>query len=473
MRVFAPFNVMLVSLLVLSLVPSMGRAQDTVIAMPSTWARNSGDAILAQELDVALRRAAAEQSSWVLSSLDIPLVELIRACNGEMVQAAIPCLIQMVGARDPAAATGYVVFAVLVRRGEGDAAQLVLTLRLFDVATSMTHSIEVPVERIVPLVERNRLASEWVTRLARLVEPEPVAPVIAVAATGTNRVVTVLGIESVEGDDSLAADLTASLRVQARDVSGWSVSPSVITLAQFMPANGCDPPTPECLRTAAVNPDSGATGDIIIFGRLRRNEGGGSIVMHLELALFDATAGRITHRMGREMTVEEIMTSGTRSTIAEMAIAELTSDVVQSEEVMAPVGNPHKALEIGGGIMIGAGAVSAVLAIVFGALAVDANGDARFQAYRFSWDATRVSDVCDMATNDSSVEGRYASGRCSTAATYEILNPLFWGLAGGLAAAGALMLWHPFSSDTDDSPSLSLLPSFGPNGGGLSATARF
>jgi hypothetical protein len=38
--------------------------------------------------------------------------------------------------------------------------------------------------------------------------------------------------------------------------------------------------------------------------------------------------------------------------------------------------------------------------------------------------------------------------------------------------AGVFMLWHPLSSDTE-SPSLTLLPSFGPNGGGLSAMARF
>ncbi len=468
----ARFIITLVSLLVLSLVPSVGRAQDTVIAIPSVWAYNGGDGVLAQELDAALRRATAEQPAWVLSDFNIPLTELIRACNGESVRSSTSCLVQMVGARDPAAATGYVIFAILTRRGEGDTAELVLTIRLFDVATSITHQIEVPVQRIVSLEERNRLAAEWVAHLARLVAPAPVAPVIPVAATGENRVVTILGLETADGDDSLAADLTASLRVQAREVSGWSVSSSVITLAQFMPANSCDSPTPECLRTAAVNPGSGATGDIIIFGRLRRIGEGESMRIHLELALFDATAGRITHRASRDMTVENIMTSATRSTIAEESIVQLTSDAVLSEETPVP-GNPHRALEIGGGIMIGVGAVSAVLAVVFGAMAVDANGDARFTAYRESWDATRVPDVCVMASSDTSAEGHYAVSRCSAASTYELLTPVFWGLAGGLVTAGVFMLWHPTLSSDTESPSLTLLPSFGPNGGGLSATARF
>ncbi len=466
------FIITLVSLLVLSLAPSVGRAQDTVIAIPSVWAFNSGDAILAQELDTALRRAAAEQPAWVLSDFNIPLTELIRACNGESVRTSTSCLVQMVGARDPAAATGYVIFAILDRRGEGDTAQLVLSIRLFDVATSITHQIEVPVERIVPLAERNRLTAEWVAHLARLVAPAPVAPVIPVAATGENRIVTLLGLETADGDDNLALVLTKSLRTYASEVHGWSLSSPEINLGMFMATNHCDSPTPECLRAAAVNPDSGATGDIIIFGRLRRIGEGEAMRMHLELALFDATAGRITHRVSRDMTVENIMTSATRSTIAEESITQLTSDAVLSEETPVP-GNPHRALEIGGGIMIGVGAVSAVLAVVFGAMAVDANGDARFTAYRESWDATLVPDVCAVATNDPSAEGRYADGRCSDAATYELLTPVFWGLAGGLVTAGVFMLWHPTLSSDTESPSLTLLPSFGPNGGGLSATARF
>lgn len=468
----ARFIITLVSLIVLSLVPSVGRAQDTVIAMPSIWTRNGGDGILAQELDTALRHAAAEQPAWILSDFNIPLTELIRACNGESIRSSTSCLVQMVGARDPAAATGYVIFAVLERRGEGDTAELVLTIRLSDVVTSITHQIEVPVQRIVSLEERNRLAAEWVAHLARLVAPAPVAPVIPVAATGENRVVTILGLEAADGDHDLAVVLTRSLRTHARDVQGWSIAPGEIDLAQFVPANRCASPTLDCLRTAAVNPGSGATGDIIIFGRLRRIGEGESMVMHLELALFDATAGRITRRASRDMTVENIMTSATRSTIAEESIAQLTSDAAPSEETPVP-GNPHRALEIGGGIMVGVGAVSAVLAIVFGAMAVDANGDARFTAYRESWDATRVPDVCAMASNDPSAEGRYADGRCNDAATYELLTPVFWGLAGGLVTAGIFMLWHPTLSSDTESPSLTLLPSFGPNGGGLSALARF
>jgi hypothetical protein len=466
------FIITLVSLLVLSLVPSVGRAQDTVVAMPIVLANDVADRILAQELDTTLRRAAAEQPGWVLSNFDIPLVEIIRACNGEVVAPPVQCLIRMVAARDPVAATGYVIFAILARRGEGDAARLILTIRLFNVATSLTHQIEVPVERIVSLAERNRLADDWMARLARLVEPAPVAPVIPVAATGENRIVTILGLETADGDDNLALVLTRSLRTHARNVQGWSVSPSAMLLAQFMPANNCDSPTPECLRTAAVNPGSGATGDIIIFGRLRRIGEGASMVMHLELALFDATAGRITHRVSRDMTVENIMTSATRSTIAEESITQLTSDAALSEETPVP-GNPHRALEIGGGIMIGVGAVSAVLAVVFGEMVVGIDNDARFEAYRDSWDAARVPDVCVAATNDPSAEGRYAVSRCSAASTYELLTPVFWGLAGGLVTAGVFMLWHPTLSSDTESPSLTLLPSFGPNGGGLSATARF
>ncbi len=476
-----------VTLFVLALIPTVGRAQDTVISMPSVLPiAGAADEVLAQELDTALRQAIRARPGWVMSSLDIRFTELIRACNGEVETPSDTCLIGMMAARDPVALSGYVIFAGLGRRGEADAAQMYLTMTLINVETRLREGlIEVEVERIISLEERNRLATDWVRRLARLVEPEPVPPVIPLAASGVGRVVTILGIDSVEGDDSFAYALTGALRTQARTVPDWAVSDREIVLTQLALAHDCEPVTLDCLRAWSVDPDSGANGDIIIYGRLRRAGEGTSLHLHLELALFDATAGRITHRVSRDMTVEEVMAPTLRTAIATEIVTVLTGaenamdespiEETEVEEIPVATGNPHEGLEIGGIAMMGLGAASVVLASVFGGLIMSANDDARFNAYRSTWDGTRVSDICTVAASDMSADGQYVAGRCNEAATYEILTPLLWILAGSFATTGMFMLTHPglHAPSESERPTVSLTPSFGPTGGSLAATVHF
>jgi hypothetical protein len=181
------------------------------------------------------------------------------------------------------------------------------------------------------------------------------------------------------------------------------------------------------------------------------------------------------------------MTSPARTVIATEIVAVLTGEETSMVEaadvnlgfeeipVSTTTGNPHEGLEIGGIAVMGLGAASAVLASVFGGLIMGANDDARFNAYRSTWDSTRVRDVCRIAASDTSADGQYVAGRCSEASTYEILTPLFWVLAGSLATTGAFMLTHPGLSAPSGSerPTVSLTPSFGPTGANLAATVRF
>lgn len=163
------------ALTVLALIPAESRAQDAerTVSIPSVRAVDPGDELLAQELTAALRLATERMQHWTVSNFTYPLVELMRACNPEATGITDECLVRMAGLRDPSVVQNLFVFTQLSRTGEGVGMHLTLRLSLYDPITGQEadHPIDVPVERIVPLEERNRLADEWVARLAALVAP--------------------------------------------------------------------------------------------------------------------------------------------------------------------------------------------------------------------------------------------------------------------------------------------------------------
>lgn len=175
------------ALTVLALIPAESRAQNAsrTVSVPSVWARNPGDELLAQELTAALRLATERVPGWTVSNLTIPLVELMRACNPEENPGG-ECYARMAGVRDSTVVRHLFIFAGLSRTAEGEGAPLEISLLLYDAATnrSVGEAVSRPVARIASLEERNRLAGEWVTALAAQIAPEPrVRPATPVRAT--------------------------------------------------------------------------------------------------------------------------------------------------------------------------------------------------------------------------------------------------------------------------------------------------
>ncbi|MAC25069.1 MAG: hypothetical protein CMH59_01020 [Myxococcales bacterium] len=101
--------------------------------------------------------------------------------------------------------------------------------------------------------------------------------------------VIVLGIRSVEGDDTLAQNLTGALRNEASGVAGWQVAEAEVSLAQMSMLHGCDEPDAVCM--AAISQDLGQ--QRVIYGTVRRTGAGEEYDFALTLYFFNAESGQI------------------------------------------------------------------------------------------------------------------------------------------------------------------------------------
>jgi len=105
--------------------------------------------------------------------------------------------------------------------------------------------------------------------------------------------VLVLGMRSVEGDDELANALTDQLRGAARQVGGWAVSQTAVSMAQMGLAHGCDEIDAACLADIS----KGLQVDRIIFGTIRRTSARADHAYAVLLSLFDAQTGEIARQI--------------------------------------------------------------------------------------------------------------------------------------------------------------------------------
>ncbi|HMI92112.1 MAG TPA: PEGA domain-containing protein, partial [Polyangiales bacterium] len=105
--------------------------------------------------------------------------------------------------------------------------------------------------------------------------------------------VLVLGMRSVEGDDELANALTDQLRGAARQVEGWEVSQTAVSMAQMGLAHGCDEIDAACLADIS----KGLQVDRIIFGTIRRTSARADHAFAVMLSLFDAQTGEIARQI--------------------------------------------------------------------------------------------------------------------------------------------------------------------------------
>jgi hypothetical protein len=306
--------------------------------------------------------------------------------------------------------------------------------------------------------------------LARLIFIAAACLVVALPSRASASSVLVLGLQSVEGDDNLAHHATIGIRIAVRETRGWTLHPGDTTLAQMLLAFSCDDQANEaCFERMNSDPANGFRVDLIVFGTMHRTGEGAGLREVVEVGLFDASERRIVSRFEETHTVEELMDVSSRSELGRRWVRRLALGLGSDD---APLPPDHAPLEMAGWSLVGFAGASAIAAMVTGGLTLSMNGDARFNAYRSSWDAMSVSNVCDVAANDLSAEGRYAAGRCSDASTYEILTPVFWTVAALAGAAGVVLVWHPWTSSSYE-VSVSLLPFLGRDRGGGSLTINF
>jgi len=146
-------------------VPVAVEAQSRAVGVPDVWAPNPDDTPLAAQMTITLRGAVSTVPGWTIGTLAIPLEELMRDCNGMVEGASGVCMAHMAAAHDPSIAHGLVLFAGIMRNDDG--VGLTLNLSLHTVADGATiGTLVVPIERTIPVGERNRLAADWMHQLA-------------------------------------------------------------------------------------------------------------------------------------------------------------------------------------------------------------------------------------------------------------------------------------------------------------------
>ena len=137
--------------------------------------------------------------------------------------------------------------------------------------------------------------------------------------------------------------------------------------------------------------------------------------------------------------------------------------------------------------LIGVGAASFGVAGYAMSHIQDLNGAAAYQSniavYRDYYAANAIpggaTDVCKTAESDAVIPGFDAGAvraTCGDGATYEVLQYVFLGLAAASGVTGAVMLAvDPTGTGgaTQETPAVSVLPSFGTDRAGLSARVRF
>jgi hypothetical protein len=117
------------------------------------------------------------------------------------------------------------------------------------------------------------------------------------SASAQNTSVAVLGLTSLEGDDSYAGNLSAALRRAASQVRGWSVTDRDVPLSRMELANGCDASDLACLGQIATTMGV----QRIIYGTMQH--GTGTPMMYLiHIALYDAATNTILHQMDVELS---------------------------------------------------------------------------------------------------------------------------------------------------------------------------
>jgi len=353
----------------------------------------------------------------------------------------------------------------------------------------------------------------------------------SVATAHAQEAVVVTGLTSLDGDDQYAQSLTGALRHAASAVRGWTVSERDVAMANLELVAGCEAPDPACLQTIATTVGA----QRLIFGTISRTPGDHyefavslrsysvatqrieeSIERNLSSShqdidelreparqMIDQLANiprvgtiRVTAASGQEVRLDGAVVGTTdaggvfvASDVAagshEVAVGAATQSVTVSDgsEAVVAMSTGH---EGGGGpsidwaavaLLAGAG-LGIVGMIVSWAELLSLSNDPAYTQHRMELGARGL--MGDVACQDSSLAylgtgppAQHIHDVCSQGNTFEILQYVFLGVAVAAGTTGIVLLVMDSSGNQGEQQTVSLVPSFGPNGGSMQLNVRF
>ena len=118
----------------------------------------------------------------------------------------------------------------------------------------------------------------------------------AAEAQTTN--VVVLGLTSLEGDDTFATNLSGALRQAASQVRGWTVSDRDVPLSQLELATGCDATELSCVQQIANTVGA----QRLVYGTIQRQDaGGGRFDFVIRIHLYDTVSNSIIRTLDERL----------------------------------------------------------------------------------------------------------------------------------------------------------------------------
>jgi hypothetical protein len=326
-------------------------------------------------------------------------------------------------------------------------------------------------------------------------------------AQSTN--VVVLGLTSLEGDDTFATNLSGALRAAAGQVRGWAVSDRDVPLSQLELATGCDASDLSCVQQIANTVGA----QRLVYGTIQRDGAGDRFQFRIQIHLYDTATNTVLRSLDERLPSSRTDIDDLRDPARNYASALAGASgatVGTGGAGLPPEGETGGEIGGGGGETSG-GAIGgggetptsgggddlgrlnwpafALLAVaVGGAIGWIVTGlDAQANAQRVSDFRAAgpivpggVSDlsICNPAIINDPANARINAGvesACTSPA--EVLQFVFLGVTAVAGAAGIGLLaangvMSPASAETDRAR-LRILPSFGPQGGSLGLHLTF
>lgn len=286
-------------------------------------------------------------------------------------------------------------------------------------------------------------------------------------ASAQRPTLAILGVASEEGDDALAADVTAALRAEAENDGSIKLSSSRASLSQMTMLQDCDITESDCRTRVGKAVDA----DQVLYGGLRRAGGRNHEV---EVHLFTTDDGKETvarRAVPGGDTSDAALAVHARALLAALRgegevvpsplparddgpppVATVTPDVAPLERAETDTSEPPPASEPSsndwlGYTLLGTAAVSAGLTVFSWTQIKAAETDDSFVAYGeavYVQDPT-IKDVCEQAdagfrygVNPQTVAG--ARGACDKGQTFDVLQYVFLGATLVSAGFGAYFL---------------------------------
>jgi hypothetical protein len=304
------------------------------------------------------------------------------------------------------------------------------------------------------------------------------ARIAPVAAQSQSTSLAILGLSSKDGDDELAAKLTAALRAEAASDSKLTLSDSTALLSQLVVLQDCE------IADAACRDGIARQLEVVelIYGAIRRTEGGHVVELH-RYSTIDGSLSHASRELTIESASEDELASDARGLLRELRPSDApeppaAEPAPKPARVRRPVLKPEpeqpepqdepSSNDWLGYSLLGVAAVSGGLT-VFAWREIDAaRDDADFRAYREAVGRTQtgagVDDVCDEADG-----GRpYTLGVERLKDVRSACEILQWVFIGSAVVSTGVGIYFLLDDEGEpDGARASLLPMIGKHDAGL------